>query len=55
MRNTILVATLLFMLSSTAFGKTSKGLPFINDDFEKALLEAKHRNVPLFVDVWAPW
>ena len=55
MRNTILIAILLFMLSSTTSGKTSKGLPFINDDFEKALLAAKQRNAPLFVEVWAPW
>ena len=55
MTNKILIATLLFMLSSTAFGKTAKGLSFIDDDFEKALLEAKLRNAPLFVEVWAPW
>lgn len=55
MRNTILIACLLCMFSSTTFGKTSKGLPFINDDFDKALLEAKQRNAPLFIDVWAPW
>ena len=55
MRTTILIATLLLMLSSATFGATSKGLPFINDNFEKALAEAKQRHVPLFVDVWAPW
>ena len=30
-------------------------LPFIENDYSKALTRAKTRNVPLFVDAWAPW
>ncbi len=30
-------------------------LPFIHDDYPRALAEAKQRNKPLFVDAWAPW
>ncbi len=30
-------------------------LPFIHDDYPKALAEAKQRGKPLFVDAWAPW
>ena len=30
-------------------------LPFIADDYEKAVAEAKARKVPLFVESWAPW
>jgi hypothetical protein len=30
-------------------------LPFIEDDYPRALAEAKARQVPLFVDGWAPW
>lgn len=30
-------------------------LPFVEGDFERALADAKARNVPLVVDVWAPW
>jgi tetratricopeptide (TPR) repeat protein len=30
-------------------------LPFIEDDYSRALAAAKARNVPLFVDAWAPW
>ncbi len=30
-------------------------LPFIEDDYERALAEAKAKGVPLFVDIWAPW
>ncbi len=32
-----------------------EGLPFIEDDFPRALAEAKRRGLPLFVDTWAPW
>lgn len=30
-------------------------LPFVEDDYERALASARERNVPLFVDVWASW
>ncbi len=30
-------------------------LPFIEGDYARALAEARARNVPLVVDVWAPW
>ncbi len=35
--------------------KASPVLPFIEDDYARALAEAKQRNVPLFVEAWAPW
>lgn len=33
----------------------AQALPFIEDDYERALATAKQRNVPVFVDVWASW
>ena len=30
-------------------------LPFIEDDYSKAAARAKARNVPIFVEAWAPW
>jgi thiol-disulfide isomerase/thioredoxin len=30
-------------------------LPFIHDDYPRALAEAKKQNKPIFVDAWAPW
>lgn len=40
--------------ASTA-AKGSPVLPFIEDDYARALADAKQRNVPLFVEAWAPW
>jgi hypothetical protein len=30
-------------------------LPFIADDYDHARAEAERRQLPLFVEVWAPW
>lgn len=30
-------------------------LPFIENDYAKALARASAKNVPLFVEAWAPW
>ena len=30
-------------------------VPFIDNDYAKALAQAKKANVPIFVDAWAPW
>jgi hypothetical protein len=43
---------LLLSICSVA---TASNLPFINDDYPKALTTAKQRHLPIFVEVWAPW
>nr|UXE45695.1 thiol:disulfide interchange protein DsbD [uncultured bacterium] len=30
-------------------------VPFIEDDYRRAVQEARRRNLPLFIDTWAPW
>ena len=30
-------------------------LPFVEDDYAKALSEARARRLPLFIEAWAPW
>ena len=30
-------------------------LPFIQDDYARALAEARARKVPIFIEAWAPW
>ncbi len=33
----------------------ARALTFIEDDWTRALAEARERQVPLFVEAWAPW
>jgi len=41
-----------FVLSTQA---KAPALPFIENDFDRALAGAKSAARPLFVEVWAPW
>ena len=34
---------------------TRKVLPFIEDDWPKALAEARAKDLPIFIEAWAPW
>jgi len=52
MRN-LLVPLLLLAAASPAPAK--EVLPFIENDYAKAVAEAKAKNLPVFVDAWAPW
>jgi hypothetical protein len=31
------------------------GLPFIENDYPRAIAEARSRALPLFVEAWTPW
>ena len=33
----------------------ARAITFIEDDYSKALARAKAKNVPIFVETWAPW
>ncbi len=44
---------LLLLAAVPAFAK--EVLPFIDNDYAKALAQAKKKNVPIFVDAWAMW
>ena len=35
--------------------KAALALPFVEDDYTRALAEAKAKAVPLFIEAWAPW
>jgi hypothetical protein len=52
-RSSFLGVVGLVMLSGGAL--VAKPLPFIPDDYPKALAEGRQRNLPIFVEVWAPW
>ena len=43
----------LLALATQAPAATS--LPFVADDYPKALAEARSRKLPIFVEAWAPW
>ena len=42
-------------LVAAALPTYAANLPWIEDDYPKALAEAKQRKLPMFVEVWAPW
>ncbi len=33
----------------------ARPLPFLADDYPRALAEARARELPLFIETWAPW
>ncbi len=33
----------------------SRPLPFLSDDYGRALADARARSLPLFIEAWAPW
>jgi hypothetical protein len=57
---TVLVLTLLNAVGAAAAptdGRSGEGsaVPFIDDDYKRALSEAHARDLPLFIEAWAPW
>ena len=36
-------------------GAEGRVLPFISNDYARALGEARARALPLFIEAWAPW
>jgi len=55
MRRLAVVALLAAGLPSAGAAGAKAGLPFVHDDYARALAEARTRKVPLLVEVWAPW
>jgi endonuclease YncB( thermonuclease family) len=41
--------------AAAAPAELEKALPFIADDYAKALAEARSQKLPLFIEAWAPW
>ena len=49
-----LLAVALFVASAApAFAR--EVLPFVENDFTKAVAQGKAKKQPIFVDAWAPW
>jgi len=49
-----LLAALLLAAAAPAAG-AGKGLPWVRDDYGRALAEARARQAPVVIDVWTPW
>ena len=54
-RNATLLAIALGALAAAPAGRAKPVLPFIADDYGKALREARARKLPIFIESWAPW
>jgi hypothetical protein len=48
-------ASILLLLLATPRVAAANPIRFIEDDYSRALAEAKQRKLPVFVEVWAPW
>ena len=51
-RNAVLIAAVLAM---APMARAKEVLPFIDNDYAKAVAQAKTKHVPIFVEAWAPW
>jgi hypothetical protein len=52
MRKLLMAAAVL--LASVA-AQAKEVLPFIENDYATAVTRAKTKNLPIFVEAWAPW
>jgi len=52
LRNAVL---LVAVLSIAPLARATEVLPFIENDYAKAVAQAKAKHLPIFVDAWAPW
>jgi len=48
-------ALLLSVPISAVAIAASAAVPFIDDDYPRALAQARARNLPIFLEAWAPW
>ena len=51
----IATAVLLSTLLAPALFGAGAAVPFIEDDYPKALAQARARQLPIFLEAWAPW
>jgi len=51
----VMTGQVLPVAAAQAKPESKSVLPFIEDDYAKALAVATASKKPIFVDVWAPW
>ena len=49
----LLAGTTSVVTAATA--ASANGIPFIHDDYAKALEQARAQKLPLFAKIWSPW
>ena len=50
-----LALTVGLALVSAAPATSRVALRWVEDDYSRALAQARSKNVPIFVEAWAPW
>jgi len=50
----LIPAALALGLAAPA-AEVEKALPFVVDDYPRAVAEARAQKLPLFIEAWAPW
>ncbi len=53
-RGLLLGLAVIGLASAARAGSTKPVLPF-QDDYARALAEARAKKLPIFVEAWAPW
>ena len=51
---TMIMRKLLIAALFAAAALPAAALPFIEDDYAKAVARARAKNIPIFADAWAP-
>ena len=51
----IVPAALALALAASPPVEVERVLPFIADEYPKALAEARAQRLPIFIEAWAPW
>ena len=55
MKTLIALAAALAMAGMAPDRAPRPAVPFIADDYPRALAEARAKKLPIFVEAWAPW
>lgn len=52
---TLLALALMGGSAAFAAAEVTPTLPFVEDDYARVLKDARTRQVPIFIEAWAPW
>jgi hypothetical protein len=55
MKRTLMAAAAALAVMSAVPAFAAPVLPFLDDDYDKALSIARQQRLPIFIEAWAPW